>query len=66
MFFYNENLLHVGNYVTVTYVEKDLIIIICQKFKLEIYGENLSLENLSDSDLFVKGNIKEMDLKDVF
>ena len=41
MFFYDENILHVGNFKKVLYVENELIIILLIKKRLEIYGNNL-------------------------
>lgn len=64
MFFYDENILHVGNFKKVLYVENELIIILLIKKKLEIYGNNLLIIELNDDELYIQGEIKEVDIKD--
>ena len=64
MFFYDENILHVGNFEKVLYVENELIIILLIKKRLEIYGNNLLIIELNDDELYIQGEIKEVDIKD--
>ena len=64
MFFYDENILHVGNFKKVLYVENELIIILLIKKRLEIYGHNLLIIELNDDELYIQGEIKEVDIKD--
>ena len=64
MFFYDENILHVGNFKKVLYVENELIIILLIKKRLEIYGNNLLIIELNDDELYIQGEIKEDDIKD--
>jgi hypothetical protein len=64
MFFYDENILHVGNFKKVLYVENELIIILLIKKRLEIYGNNLLIIELNDDELYIQGEIKEVDIKD--
>ena len=64
MFFYYENILHVGNFKKVLYVENELIIILLIKKRLEIYGNNLLIIELNDDELYIQGEIKEVDIKD--
>lgn len=64
MFFYDENILHVGNFKKVLYVENELIIILLIKKRLEIYGNNLLIVELNDDELYIQGEIKEVDIKD--
>lgn len=63
MFFYDQNILHIGNFIDVCYVEEDLIIIKFKNYQLEIYGSNLKIINLSDDEMYIQGIIIEMDLK---
>lgn len=63
MFFYENNLLHIGFYKKIKYVENQLIIIELEKVILDIYGENLLIIQLTDNELYIQGNIKEIDLK---
>ena len=51
MFFYDNNLLHIGYYKKIKYVENQLIIIELEKIILEIYGENLLIIQLTDCEL---------------
>lgn len=64
MFFYDENILHVGNFKKVLYVENEVIIILLIKKRLEIYGNNLLIIELNDDELYIQGEIKEVDIKD--
>ena len=64
MFFYDENILHVGNFKKVLQVENELIIILLIKKRLEIYGNNLLIIELNDDELYIQGEIKEVDIKD--
>ena len=64
MFFYDENILHVGNFKKVLYVENELIIFLLIKKRLEIYGNNLLIIELNDDELYIQGEIKEVDIKD--
>jgi len=63
MFFYDQNILHIGNFIDVSYVEEDLIIVKFKNYQLEIYGNNLKIINLSDDEMYIQGVIIEMDLK---
>lgn len=63
MFFYDQELLHIGNFIKIKYIEQDLIVIEFKSYTLEIYGENLLVINLSDDEMYIQGLIKEMDLK---
>ena len=59
MFFYDENILHVGNFKKVLYVENELIIILLIKKRLEIYGNNLLIIELNDDELYIQVDIKD-------
>lgn len=63
MFFFDNNLLHIGYYKKIKYVENQLIIIELEKIILEIYGENLLIIQLTDCELYIQGTVKEIDLK---
>lgn len=63
MFFYDGTMLHLGNFVKVRYVEHDLIIVDFAQYELEIYGESLRIVQLADDEMFIQGEVKELDLK---
>ena len=63
MCFDENNLLHIGFYKKIKYVENQLIIIELEKIILDIYGENLLIIQLTDNELYIQGIIKEIDLK---
>ena len=63
MFFYDDNLLHIGNYQSITYVEKELIILKLKKCILQIHGKDLLITQMNDSELFIQGIIGEIDIK---
>lgn len=63
MFFYDDNLIHIGNFNKIVYVENELIIIELKKVTLEIYGENLLIIQLTDDEMYIQGIVKEIDLK---
>ena len=63
MFFYEEKLLHLGNIVHVKYVESDLIIVQFEKYTLQIYGNNLVVIQLAEDQMYIQGNIEELELK---
>lgn len=63
MFFYNDNLLHIGNYSSIIYVESELIVIKFVKYSIEIHGNNLLITQMNDSELFIQGIIVEIGLK---
>lgn len=62
MFFYDDNLLHIGNFEKILYVENELIIIKLKKFSLEIHGENLLIIQLADDEMYIQGIIGEITL----
>lgn len=64
MFFYDDNLLHIGNFNKIIYVENELIVIELKKYKLEIHGENLLIIQLCDDEMYIQGIVKEIDIKD--
>ncbi len=63
MFFYDNNLLHIGNFQKIIFVENELIIIELKKVTLEIHGENLLIIQLADDEMYIQGIVKEIDLK---
>ncbi len=65
MFFYDQELLHIGNFERIKYVENELIVVTFKNYSLQIYGENLTVIYLSDDEMYIQGNIKELDLNNV-
>ena len=65
MFFYDGNCLHIGNYKSVSYVENNKIIIILDKKKINIIGEVLKIISLNDSEMYIQGFIKIIELVEI-
>lgn len=63
MFFYDDNLLHIGNYLFITYAENELIIVKLKKYDLEIYGSDLLITQMNETELYIKGIIKDISIK---
>ena len=62
MFFYDGKLLHIGNFQKIRYVEDELVIVEFRDFLLDIHGNALLIIQLTDDELYLQGNITEMDI----
>ena len=61
MFFYNENVIQVGNFDTINYMDDNKIVIKFTSFLLIINGTNLSISGLNEREIYIVGKIIRID-----
>ena len=62
MFFYDGEVLHLGNFKNIIYVENNLIIIKFYKFKLNIIGKTLKIIQLSEDEMYIQGVVDKLEI----
>lgn len=61
MFFYNENVIQIGNFDTINYMDDNKIVIKFTSFLLIINGTNLSISGLNEREIYIVGKIIRID-----
>ena len=62
MFFYDGEVLHLGNFKNILYVENNLIIVKFQKYKLIIKGESLKIIQLEEDEMYIQGIVNKLEI----
>jgi len=62
MFFYDGEILHLGNFVNVLFVDEKIIKIKYSKYILIVLGNLLKIIQLSEDEMYIQGIIDKMEI----